>query len=247
MKTALLVMALCAVLLCLLAACSSQPLQGMTTSPETGLPVLLSRARPAVLFAPAEHMRFLGAGWRGLRPETRTSEAGSARLWFALYEGRQGTLVTALAEAGEPWVWEAAHHPPFPPLRKLQYDQHGKTLYETLLCLSADQDPFRSERGAAACLVYRATFLLFFRKMRVVIEYHEPLDASRVRDIAFQEDVLNAFQERGRAACGVRFPDKAEMEGAARAFQALSPADERFSRQRLSRWIGELQRTGDRP
>ncbi len=83
--------------------------------------------------------------------------------------------------------------------------------------------------------------------MRVVIEYHEPLEASRVRDIAFQEDVLNAFQERGRAACGVRFPDKAEMEGAARAFQALSPAEERFSRQRLSRWIGELQRTGDRP
>lgn len=246
MKTILLVMALCVAVLCLLAACSSPPLQGMTASPETGKPVLVSRARPAVLFAPAEDLRFMTAGWRGLRPEARTSEEGSARLWFAVYEGNRGTLVTALAEAAEPWVWEAAHHAPFPPLRQLQYERHGKTLHEILLCLTAEQDPFCSD-GGAACLVYRATFLLHFRKMRAVVEYHEALEGSRIRDIAFQEGVLNAFQERGRAACDVRFPDKEEMARVTREFQPLSPADGRFSRRNLSRWIGELQRTGDRP
>lgn len=243
MKTALIAAALLVAALCLLAGCSSQPLQGMTES-ENGLPVLLSRARPAVLFAPADDARFLSAGLRSLRPETRTSQGGDARIWFALYGSGQGTLVTALAEAPDPWIWDAAHHSPFPPLRQLQYEQQGETLYESLLCLTAEQDPFCAEGGA--CLVYRATFLLNFRKMQVIVEYHEPLEASRVRDIAHQEAVLNAFQERGRAACAVRFPDKAEAARAARDFQPLSQADPRFSRTVLSRWTGELQRAGGR-
>ena len=82
--------------------------------------------------------------------------------------------------------------------------------------------------------------------MLVIVEYHEPLEASRVRDIAFQEAALNAFQERGRAACAVHFPDKAAMKRATQDFQPLSQADERFSRTALSRWVGELQRTGGR-
>lgn len=246
MKTALLlVMALFVAALFLLAGCSSQPLQGMTTEPETGLSVVVSRARPAVMFAPAEDMRFISAGWRSLRPETRTSQEGDARIWFALYGRGEGTLVTALAEASDPWLWEAAHHAAFPPLRELQYERNGEMLYESLLRLTAEQDPFCSE-GGAACLVYRAKYLLNFRKMLVIVEYHEPLEASRVRDIAFQEAALNAFQERGRAACAVHFPDKADMKRAAQDFQPLSQADGRFSRTALSRWVGELQRTGGR-
>lgn len=246
MKTALLVMALCVVALCLLAGCSSQPLQGMTTDAETGLPVVVSRARPAVVFAPAEDMRFIDAGWRTLRPATRTSQEGDARLWFALYGRGEGRLITALAEASEPWLWEAAVHAPFPSLRELQYEQNGEMLYENLLCLTAEQDPFCAESGASACLVYRARFLLNFRKMQVIVEYHEPLEAARVRDIAFQEAALNAFQERARTACAVRFPDKAAMKRVTREFQPLSQADARFSRTGLSRWVGEMQRTGGR-
>ena len=246
MKTALLlVMALFVAALFLLAGCSSQPLQGMTTEPETGLSVVVSRARPAVMFAPAEDMRFISAGWRSLRPATRTSQEGDARIWFALYGRGEGTLVTALAEASDPWLWEAAHHSAFPPLRELQYEQNGEMLYESLLRLTAEQDPFCTE-GGAACLVYRAKYLLNFRKMLVIVEYHEPLEASRVRDIAFQEAALNAFQERGRAACAVHFPDKAAMKRATQDFQPLSQADERFSRTALSHWVGELQRTGGR-
>nr|CRY95843.1 hypothetical protein [uncultured prokaryote] len=246
LKTALLlVMALFVAALFLLAGCSSQPLQGMTTEPETGLSVVVSRARPAVMFAPAEDMRFISAGWRSLRPETRTSQEGDARIWFALYGRGEGTLVTALAEASDPWLWEAAHHAAFPPLRELQYERNGEMLYESLLRLTAEQDPFCTE-GGAACLVYRAKYLLNFRKMLVIVEYHEPLEASRVRDIAFQEAALNAFQERGRAACAVHFPDKAAMKRATQDFQPLSQADGRFSRTALSRWVGELQRTGGR-
>lgn len=245
MKTALLlVMAFFVAALCLLAGCSSQPLQGMTTEPETGLSVVVSRARPAVMFAPAEDMLFISAGWRTLRPATRTSQEGDARIWFALYGKGEGTLVTALAEASDPWLWEAAHHAAFPPLRELQYEQNGEMLYESLLRLTADQDPFCAEGGA--CLVYRAKYLLNFQKMQVIVEYHEPLKASQARDIAFQEAALNAFQERGRAACAVRFPDKAAMKRATQDFQPLSQADERFSRTALSRWVGELQRTGGR-
>lgn len=244
MKAVLFIMALFAAALFLLAGCSSQALQGLTTEPETGLSVIVSRARPALIFAPAEDMRFISAGWRSLRPATRTSQEGDARLWFAQYGRGESTLVTALAEASDPWVWEAAHHSAFPPLRELQYEKNGEMLYETLLRLTAEQDPFCTEGGA--CLVYRAKYLFNFRKMVAIIEYHEPLEASRVRDIAFQEAALNAFQERGRAACAVHFLDKESMKRATQNFQPLSQADDRFSRTALSRWIGELQRTGGR-
>ncbi len=244
MKTALLFAAILGVALCLLAGCKSQPLQGVTSEPETGRPILISRARPAVIFAPARDMDFREAGLRGLRPASRVSQEGDARVWFAVYGNGRGTLATALAEAADPWEWEAAHHSPFPALRELQYEKNGQTLYESLLRLTAEQDPFCPGEGASVCLVYRAKYLLQFRKMLVIVEYHEPLEPSRARDVAFQEATLNAFQERGRAACEARFPDKAAMERAAGDFQPLSPADDRFSRARLSRWVGEVQRVG---
>lgn len=249
MKTLLLVMALILVsgaAFGLLGGCSSQPLQGMTTDAATGLPVLLSRARPAMSFAPADDMRFRSAGWRSLQPKTRTSQKGDARIWFVIYDKGQGTLITALAEAADPWEWEAAHHAAFSPLRELQYEQHGEMLHESLFCLTSDQDPFCAHEGAEACLVYRAKFLLNFRKMQVIVEYHEPLEAARIRDIAFQEPVLNAFQERGRAACAIYFLDKAASGEAAKDFQPLSQADARYSRSMLSRWTGELQQSGGR-
>ena len=58
------------------------PLRGMGQGGTANMPVLVSRARPVVTFAPAKDMRLIAAGWCSLSPETRLSVPGNGRLWF---------------------------------------------------------------------------------------------------------------------------------------------------------------------
>lgn len=218
-------------------------LRGMVKN-DTGQTVLVSRARPAVMFAPAEDMRLLSAGWRSLSPESRLTDPGNARLWFATYENGTGLLVTALAEAEDPWEWEAAHHSPYPALRSLQYEQDGQMLYESLFCLAPDQDAFHAHDDQP-CLVYRAKFLLDFQRMQVIAEYHEPLAPALARDVAHDDARLDAIRDRGRQACRILFPDRAMQESLKEHIQKLDTADKAFSRTRLSRWTGEMHRHKD--
>lgn len=219
------------------------PLRGMLQD-DAGQRVLISRARPAVIFAPADGMRLCASGWRSLAPESRTTEPGNARLWFATYENGTGLLITALAEAETPWRWEPAQHCPYPALRTLHYEQDGEMLYESLFCLTAEQDAFHAHDGQS-CLVYRAAFLLDFRQMQVIAEYHEPLDPVLARDVAYDAARLNAFQDRARRACRILFPEKTAQAELKERIQKMDPADDAFSRTRLSRWVGEMQRRKD--
>lgn len=154
------------------------PLRGMGQEGTADIPVLVSRARPVVTFAPAKNMSLNTAGWCSLSPETRLSVPGNGRLWFTAYKNGVGLLITALAEAESPWLWEAAHHHPFSVLRAGTTPYTGETLHETLYTLSADADPFHPLHDAAKDaprLVYRAKLLLDFQQMQVIIEYHEPI------------------------------------------------------------------------
>ena len=161
------------------------PLRGMGQEGTADMPVLVSRARPVVTFAPAKDISLTDAGWCSLSPETRLSVPGNGRLWFTAYKNDVGLLITALAEAESPWLWEAAHHHPFPVLRVGTIPYAGETLHETLYTLSADADPFQPLHDAAKnapCLVYRAKLLLDFQQMQVIIEYHEPITQEQARD-----------------------------------------------------------------
>lgn len=243
MKIALLLLLL-AGLAGLLLACDRLPLCGLTGDEEH--PALLSRARPSVLFAPAADMTAESAGWRSLTPKTQDSLLGAARVWFVVYEkatdAGPARLVTALAEAEDPWRWEDARHAPFPALRQLQYEYRGEQLHESLYVMEPEDNPFYGPGMTDPCLVYRAKFLLAFRKMQVIAEYYEPVDSAVARDAAHDEARLNALRDRGRRTCLVVFPDKAEQERLKKDFRKLDAADRDISRNRLSRWVGDMER-----
>lgn len=172
---------------------------------------------------------------------------GNGRLWFAAYNNGAGLLISALAKTEAPWLWEAAHHLPFPVLRGGTTPYKGETLHETLYTLSADADPFHPLHDAAKdapCLVYRAKLLLDFQQIQVIIEYHEPITQEQARDMAYDLPYLNAFQERGRAACSIVLPGKSNGDVLPRRIDKISVADKAISRIKLSRWTGEMQRRG---
>lgn len=220
------------------------PQRGLLTLPTASQPLLAARVRPPVLLLPAPDMTLRTAGWRDIRPDTGIAEPGSARLWFAVYDNAQGVCVTALAEATDPWEWDHGGHEPFPVLQAVQYDHAGQTLYESLMVLQAGQNPFATQEEGAT-LVYRARFVLQFRKMVVLAEYHEPVSVTAARDAALAPQMLDAFRQRGRKACTVRFPDAEEKQLLKEHIRALEPADAVYSRTKLSRWVGGMRRPKD--
>ena len=218
------------------------PLQGVVLDEARRQALLVSRARPAVVLTPGSGFETVTGGWRTLGPKTRRGIAGDARLWFTLHERQEGgRLVTALAEAHNQWLWEAAQHSPFPVMRESRYDWQGETLYESIYQLPVAEDPFGQDWPADGhVLVYRAKFLLFFRKMQVLVEYREPLAAAKARDARDDAPLLNAFRDRARQCWQVNFPDRTELASLAPEMQKLEPAPDRFSRGLLSRWVGEM-------
>ena len=242
MKILLIVVAIIAVAVFVFFMGGQPPLRGAGQLAASDQTVIVSRARPPLTFAPAADMQLKSLGNRTLRPKTRHSVDGDARIWFAVYGNGTGTLVTAVADTEGTWEWEAAHHPAFPAIRAQQYAYKGETLYESLMQLDGASDPFCTDH--AACLAYRAKLLLNFRKTQVIMEYHEPVPEAQVRDIAFDGAALNAFQQRARKACEILMTDKAWLEANIKGFKKLDGAEDCYSRTRLSRWGGEVEREG---
>ena len=137
MKILLIVVAIIAVAVFVFFMGGQPPLRGAGQLVTADQMVIVSRARPAFTFVPAADMRLQGLGNRTLRPKTRHSVDGDARIWFAVYGNGTGTLVTAVADTEGTWEWEAAHHPAFPAIRAQQYAYKGETLYESLMQLSS--------------------------------------------------------------------------------------------------------------
>lgn len=230
---------------------TGKPLQGMVHVPEAKTAVLASRARPAVYFVPAADMTGREAGWRTVRPKARTSVEGSARLSLAIYDNGTGMLVTALAEATEDkWKWEAAHHTPFPAfythIEPFPYESGGsdlpEQLHESVYVLDAEHNPFAAVAADPKTphLVYRAKSVMFFRQMQVLYEYHEPLGADAARDMRTDSPLFDAFLQRARRACSLRFPTREQVQGMTEDMQRLEPAAEALGRTKLARWLGEL-------
>ncbi|MCR5815156.1 MAG: DUF4851 domain-containing protein [Desulfovibrio sp.] len=223
------------------------PLQGIVRNAQ-GLEVLVSRARPSLLFEPSASMQLVASGFKTVRPKDRRLDAEGVRVSFAVYRDQLGELVTALAETPGEWQWVAGSHLPYPVLRRVE-EPYGEgerieTLYESLFLLDAAKDPFPDPRAKEKVLVYRAKFLLFFRKMQVLFEYHEPIAADKARTLDLEPAVLRDFAARGRAACRVRFFAKEEAKERFSKLRPLSAADSAFQRTLIAYWLGEIKHPG---
>ena len=98
MKILLIVVAIIAVAVFVFFMGGQPPLRGAGQLAASDQTVIVSRARPPLTFAPAADMQLKSLGNRTLRPKTRHSVDGDARIWFAVYGNGTGTLVTAVAD-----------------------------------------------------------------------------------------------------------------------------------------------------
>ena len=85
MKILLIVVAIIAVAVFVFFMGGQPPLRGAGQLATSDQMVIVSRARPALTFAPAADMQLQSLGNRTLRPKTRHSVDGDARIWFAVY------------------------------------------------------------------------------------------------------------------------------------------------------------------
>ena len=228
-------------------AVQQPPLQGMKVAGD-GASCLVSCARPAVICSPVKDMRLLYAGWRDLRPQSRSAVSGGpAKLWFSVYANARGMLLLALAESGDEWEWEAGWHCPYKTLRQIDYQYAGQTLYESLYVLRKADDPFPCSELSPAdndvFLVCRSKFLLFFRKMQVICEYRETVSAETARTADLNPDLLRSFEQRARSAFAVAFPDKAQFEDLRTGIVRMD-ADKKAERIKLNHWVGMIEHPG---
>ncbi len=225
-------------------AMTQPPMQGLVQTSTADAPVLVSLARPAVVFEPARDMRLEAAGWRTLTPTGRVADNGSlsAKVWFAVYGNGTGRLVTALAEADTQWEWEAGQHCPYHVIWKSEGFYKDRVLFEQIFVLDAESEPFvdAAAKPGQWSLVCRAKMMPFFRKMQVIGEYREPISPEEARTVDMDAARLRAFEGRARASFEILFPDKEAMKRFGERLQRME-ADTLFSRKRLSRWVGQLQ------
>lgn len=220
------------------------PLRGMAHAPASPEAVLLARARPALTFDLAPGMSLLAKGWCTVRPRSNQSEPGSARVWLALYGHDRGLVVTSVCDGENNWEWLSGEHTAYPVIRSMREDMGKRTLFENLMVLDREHDPFCAGKDKGVCLIYRARLLQEFDHCEVIVEYHEDLPDNLVRDIAFATDYLNAFQTRARRAVHIRLLDKEEAKRMAENMERMETLDKGISRQLLARWTGEMHRKG---
>ncbi len=231
---------------------SQPPLRGLTRLPGSAQQVLLSRARPCVTFALDPSLTLLTAGWCDVHPATRESIEGDAKMWLALYRHGRGLLATAVADGKDRWEWESGGHAAYKPLRSQQLPGSGiYSIFETVTQLDHRRDPFcggapdgKATKETKFCLVYRAKMILEFEKTQVIVEYHEDLPSNLAQDIAFEDEYLNAFTRRARAAGQIRVIEKDEAQALAEHIEKPGTLDRGISRRALAVWTGEMHRTG---
>ncbi|MBQ7586250.1 MAG: DUF4851 domain-containing protein [Desulfovibrionaceae bacterium] len=210
------------------------PLQGMILNSQ-GEGVLASRAKPLVIFEPASTFRLKSYGYKTVKAQDQRQSGESVRLNLAIYEDdKQAQLITALAEASRDFEWEAAHHCPYPTLLQIEEPYDKERIYKSFFILEAKADPFALYPKV---LVARSKFLLFFRRMQVIMEYREPISKEQARVIDLDPSYLNAFRSRALQSCEVTFANQGfDLDH----LEKLAPAGD-FSRSKLSKWLGEVQ------
>lgn len=230
---------------------SSTPLRGMGTIPESPVPALLSRTRPPAALVPAEGMEPVANGWCDVHPASHGALDGDAKGWFAIYRGQEGTLVTAILEAGgTQWEWEGANHPPFPTKTLMNWSEergNRRTAHFCTMELDEKTDPFLALEAPASgrTLVCRMAFLEDFRRTLVIAEYREPEPENLLGGARANSAFVEAFVRRAFRTCTVLFPTKQEAEAYKKTITKMATLDKSISRRALARWAGEMRRRQD--
>lgn len=204
--------------------------------------VLVSNGRPTLALVPAATLILVNSGWCSLSPDTPESINGGAKLWFSQYEHGTASLVFALAEADDPWQWPHSGGTRYTFLRQHKREYKGQNLQEATFVLAAGADPFSTMASTQSLLVRRTTLLQAFRKVQIIVEYREPVQAG---SLPLEDDLplLAAFEQRARASFSLRLKDAGDAIPT--DIQSLEKAPQAMSRLKLATWTGPLFRQGN--
>ena len=168
--------------------------------------MLVSPARPAVAVKPAADFASVDARRVDLSPSVQNSmlQATSVQAVYALYnhEGPQAApahLAALLAVSQNDETWPVEPELGFPAIRHKKQDIDGFSGFADTYVLDAKDDPWASDEPAQwenGSLVRRFTFILWFYKAKLIVEYREPLPAPSDMPLEDNIPLLTAFEAR---------------------------------------------------
>ena len=168
--------------------------------------MLVSPARPAVAVKPAADFASVDARRVDLSPSVQNSmlQATSVQAVYALYhhEGPQAApahLAALLAVSQNDETWPVEPELGFPAIRHKKQDIDGFSGFADTYVLDAKDDPWASDEPAQwenGSLVRRFTFILWFYKAKLIVEYREPLPAPSDMPLEDNIPLLTDFEAR---------------------------------------------------
>ena len=206
--------------------------------------LFVSPARPSVAVVPARGFELTDTARVVLSPRVQGSglQSTSVPVTYALFrhegEAGPGRLLVLLAISDtDRMEWPVRPDAVFPSFRQRSVTIDGEEGIAETFVLPERSDPWRREASSVRngeSLVRRFTFLLWFRKAKLIVEYREPLPSSSL-PLEDNLPLLAAFEGRARDAFALRSGD-----GLARPDRQPPYPPESVSRRELTRYIGEL-------
>ena len=169
--------------------------------------MLVSPARPAVAVKPAADFASVDARRVDLSPSVQNGmlQATSVQAVYALYSRPQAPahLVALLAVSQNGETWPVEPELGFPPIRHKKQDINGFSGFADTYVLDSKDDPWASDEPGLwenGNLVRRFTFVLWFYKAKLIVEYREPLPAPSDMPLEDNIPLLAAFEARALEA-----------------------------------------------
>ena len=205
---------------------------------------LVSPSRPAIAVVPAHDFLLQNAGRAVLSPRVQGSglQSTSVPLVYGLFrhgeESEHASLLALLAVSDTDRLeWPVCPESGFRVFRQRSITVDGEEGLAETFILPEEDDPWRFELSSAwkrGSLVRRFTFLLWFRKAKLIVEYREPLPFS---PLPLEDNItlLTTFEERARNAFALRSGDDLP-----RPDKQLPYPPDQMDRRELTRYVGEL-------
>ncbi len=206
--------------------------------------MLVSPARPAIAVAPAAGFELVEAGQTVLSLPVQGSSlrSTSVALTYALYRQTgtaPGQLRTLLGITDtDRTEWPVQPDSIVPPIRRHSINLDGQEAIAETFVLPEGKDPWgegNTHLWHGGSLVRRCTFLLWFRRAKLLVEYHEPLPASPL-PVADNLPLLAAFEQRSQAAFTLHSKGPLPRPDTRPAYPPQT-----VSRQALTNYLGELR------